>query len=202
MTRAEIEEIRGVTTSKGTLDVLLETGWIRPRGRRKAPGRPLTYGTTEGFLSHFGPRCARRSAGPRRAQRRRPHRRAAAGGLQRRRMPSDDPALREDEEPLSRATSTWTCSHRWSAPRNRRRLCPGRDASAWRSSGPPARRPSGCACFCRPWRIVSDQNRYLAASAAPLRTRRDFMGSLSIWHWMIVLAVGLLLFGGAARFPS
>ena len=54
VTRAEIEDIRGVTVSKGTLDVLLETGWIRPRGRRKAPGRPLTFGTTETFLSHFG----------------------------------------------------------------------------------------------------------------------------------------------------
>jgi segregation and condensation protein B len=54
VTRAEIEEIRGVSTAKGTLDVLLETGWVRPRGRRKAPGRPLTYGTTPEFLSHFG----------------------------------------------------------------------------------------------------------------------------------------------------
>ena len=54
VTRAEVEEIRGVTTSKGTLDVLLETGWIRPRGRRRAPGRPITYGTTEAFLVHFG----------------------------------------------------------------------------------------------------------------------------------------------------
>ena len=54
VTRAEIEEIRGVTTSKGTLDVLMETGWIRPRGRRRAPGKPVTYGTTEGFLIHFG----------------------------------------------------------------------------------------------------------------------------------------------------
>src|SRR6516225_8725406 len=54
VTRAEIEEIRGVVTSKGTLDVLLETGWIRPRGRRKTPGRPLTFGTTEQFLDHFG----------------------------------------------------------------------------------------------------------------------------------------------------
>ena len=54
VTRAEVEEIRGVTTSKGTLDVLLETGWIRPRGRRRAPGRPVTYGTTEAFLNHFG----------------------------------------------------------------------------------------------------------------------------------------------------
>jgi segregation and condensation protein B len=54
VTRAEIEEIRGISAAKGTLDVLLETGWIRPRGRRKAPGRPLTYGTTPEFLSHFG----------------------------------------------------------------------------------------------------------------------------------------------------
>ncbi|EJW12199.1 Segregation and condensation protein B [Rhodovulum sp. PH10] len=54
VTRAEIEDVRGVAVAKGTLDVLLETGWIRPRGRRKAPGRPLTYGTTDQFLSHFG----------------------------------------------------------------------------------------------------------------------------------------------------
>src|SRR5258706_7022892 len=54
VTRAEIEEVRGVTTSKGTLDVLLETGWIRPRGRRRAPGKPITYGTTNEFLVHFG----------------------------------------------------------------------------------------------------------------------------------------------------
>ena len=54
VTRAEIEEIRGVTTSVGTLDILLETGWIRLRGRRRAPGRPVTYGTAEAFLSHFG----------------------------------------------------------------------------------------------------------------------------------------------------
>lgn len=54
VTRAEIEEIRGVTTSGGTLDILLETGWARPRGRRRAPGKPITYGTTESFLNHFG----------------------------------------------------------------------------------------------------------------------------------------------------
>lgn len=54
VTRAEIEDIRGVSTSPGTLDVLMETGWIRPRGRRRAPGRPLTYGTTDDFLVHFG----------------------------------------------------------------------------------------------------------------------------------------------------
>ncbi len=54
VTRAEIEEIRGVSTSSGTLDILLETGWVRMRGRRRAPGRPVTYGTTDAFLEHFG----------------------------------------------------------------------------------------------------------------------------------------------------
>jgi segregation and condensation protein B len=54
VTRADIEDIRGVVTSKGTLDVLLETGWVRMRGRRRAPGRPITYGTSDAFLSHFG----------------------------------------------------------------------------------------------------------------------------------------------------
>jgi segregation and condensation protein B len=54
VTRAEIEDIRGVAISKGTLDLLLETGWVRLRGRRRVPGRPITYGTTETFLIHFG----------------------------------------------------------------------------------------------------------------------------------------------------
>lgn len=54
VTRAEIEEVRGVSISIGTLDVLMEVGWIRPRGRRRAPGKPITYGTTEAFLNHFG----------------------------------------------------------------------------------------------------------------------------------------------------
>jgi len=54
VTRAEIEDIRGVAISKGTMDVLIETGWVRLRGRRKAPGRPVTYGTTDTFLMHFG----------------------------------------------------------------------------------------------------------------------------------------------------
>jgi segregation and condensation protein B len=53
-TRAEIEEVRGVAVSRGTLDVLLETGWIRLRGRRRTPGRPVTFGTTPAFLDHFG----------------------------------------------------------------------------------------------------------------------------------------------------
>ena len=54
VTRAEIEEIRGVATAKGTLDMLMEIGWIRMRGRRRTPGRPVTYGTTEDFLEQFG----------------------------------------------------------------------------------------------------------------------------------------------------
>ncbi len=54
VTRAEIEEIRGVQTSRGTLDVLMEAGWVRFRGRRRTPGRPVTLGTTPRFLDHFG----------------------------------------------------------------------------------------------------------------------------------------------------
>lgn len=54
VSRAEVEAIRGVQISKGTLDVLMEAGWIRPAGRREAPGRPLTFATTKGFLDHFG----------------------------------------------------------------------------------------------------------------------------------------------------
>jgi segregation and condensation protein B len=53
-TRAEIEEVRGVATGRGTLDLLMEAGWVRMRGRRRTPGRPVTYGTTEAFLDHFG----------------------------------------------------------------------------------------------------------------------------------------------------
>jgi segregation and condensation protein B len=54
VTRADIEEVRGVAISRGTLDQLLEIGWIRLRGRRRTPGRPVTYGTTDAFLEHFG----------------------------------------------------------------------------------------------------------------------------------------------------
>ena len=54
VTRSDIEDVRGVTISKGTLDVLVETGWVRLRGRKRAPGRPVTYGTTDAFLQHFG----------------------------------------------------------------------------------------------------------------------------------------------------
>lgn len=54
ITRSEIEEIRGISLSRGTIDILLELEWIRPRGRRRTPGRPLTWGTSTGFLDHFG----------------------------------------------------------------------------------------------------------------------------------------------------
>jgi segregation and condensation protein B len=54
VTRAEVEEVRGVSLSRGTLETLLETGWVRLRGRRRTPGRPVTYGTTTAFLDHFG----------------------------------------------------------------------------------------------------------------------------------------------------
>jgi segregation and condensation protein B len=99
VTRAEVEEIRGVSTSKGTLDVLLETGWIRLRGRRKAPGRPVTYGTSEAFLSHFGLDALGDLPGLDELK---------GAGLVDAAMPadfavpvpSDDPALRDDEEPL------------------------------------------------------------------------------------------------------
>ena len=99
VTRAEIEEIRGVSAAKGTLDVLLETGWIRPRGRRKAPGRPLTYGTTADFLGHFGLEALGDLPGLDDLK---------GSGLFDGTLPagfdvpepSDDPALRPDEEPL------------------------------------------------------------------------------------------------------
>ena len=99
VTRAEIEDIRGVSTSKGSVDVLLQTSWIRPRGRRKAPGRPVTYGTTDLFLSHFGLDALDSLPGLEELK---------GSGLLDGRLPpgfsvpapSDDPALREDEDPL------------------------------------------------------------------------------------------------------
>jgi segregation and condensation protein B len=99
VTRAEIEEIRGVVTAAGTLDVLLKTGWIRPRGRRKAPGRPITYGTTEAFLSHFGLEEVGDLPGLEELK--------GAGMIEGNLppgfavpLPSDDSTLREDEDPL------------------------------------------------------------------------------------------------------
>ncbi|WP_298428268.1 SMC-Scp complex subunit ScpB, partial [Rhodoblastus sp.] len=99
VTRAEIEDIRGVALSRGTLDVLIETGWVRLRGRRRAPGRPVTYGTTEAFLLHFGLEQISDLPGLDELK---------AAGLFDGRLPKgfgvpqprDDAALMEDEEPL------------------------------------------------------------------------------------------------------
>jgi segregation and condensation protein B len=99
VTRAEIEDIRGVSISKGTLDVLLEAGWIRLRGRRRTPGRPVTFGTTRDFLDHFGLEGIDSLPGLAELK--------GAGLLDGMIPPSlslappnDDPDLHEDEEPL------------------------------------------------------------------------------------------------------
>ena len=101
VTRAEIEEVRGVETSKGTLDTLLETGWVRMRGRRRTPGRPVTYGTTPDFLDHFGLEDIRDLPGLDELK---------GAGLLSARMPSnfsvpvpsaDNDLLSDDEDPLT-----------------------------------------------------------------------------------------------------
>jgi segregation and condensation protein B len=101
VTRAELEDIRGVETAKGTIDLLMETGWIRIRGRRKTPGRPVTYGTTNEFLDHFGLEEVRDLPGIEELK---------GAGMLSARMPSnfampDIPAsldeLTEDEDPLT-----------------------------------------------------------------------------------------------------
>jgi segregation and condensation protein B len=100
-TRAEIEDIRGVETSKGTLDTLMETGWVKMRGRRRSPGRPVTYGTTPAFLDHFGLEELRDLPGIDELK---------GAGLLSSRMPSnfsmplppaDPDALGEEEDPLT-----------------------------------------------------------------------------------------------------
>jgi segregation and condensation protein B len=104
VTRAEIEDIRGVAISKGTLDVLVEAGWVRLRGRRRAPGRPITYGTSEAFLIHFGLEAIADLPGLDELK---------AAGLFDGRLPqgfgilqpSDDADLGPDEDPLEEAPS-------------------------------------------------------------------------------------------------
>lgn len=97
-TRAEIEDVRGVATGKGTLDLLMEAGWVRMRGRRRTPGRPVTYGTTDAFLDHFGLEALSDLPGLDELK---------GSGLLSGRLPPDlqiplpfDGALREDEDPL------------------------------------------------------------------------------------------------------
>jgi segregation and condensation protein B len=99
VTRAEIEAIRGVAVSKGALDVLMEAGWARMRGRRKAPGRPITYGTTPGFLVEFGLDAIADLPGLDELKGAGLFDGSLPAGFNVP-MPSDDPALREDEEPL------------------------------------------------------------------------------------------------------
>lgn len=101
VTRAEVEEIRGVSTGRGTLDLLMEAGWVRMRGRRRSPGRPVTYGTTEGFLDHFGLEALADLPGLEELK---------GAGLLSSRLPPNlqvplpfDGPLREDEEPLDPA---------------------------------------------------------------------------------------------------
>ena len=102
VTRAEIEDIRGVAVAKGTLDALLEAGFVRMRGRRKTPGRPITYGTTPAFLDHFGLDQLSDLPGLDELK--------GAGLIEGRvtkgfviPTPRDDDALREDEDPLEEA---------------------------------------------------------------------------------------------------
>jgi segregation and condensation protein B len=97
-TRAEIEEVRGVATGKGTLDLLMEAGWVRMRGRRRTPGRPVTYGTTPAFLDHFGLESLGDLPGLEELK---------GAGLLSSRLPPNmqmplpfDGALRDDEDPL------------------------------------------------------------------------------------------------------
>ena len=91
VTRAEIEDIRGVAMSKGTIDMLMEIGWVKIRGRKRTPGRPVTYGTTEAFLVQFGLESVEPSAG--------------RGRTQGRGLPGSDPAVG-----LRRAQSVATSS--------------------------------------------------------------------------------------------
>ena len=134
VTRAEIEEIRGVATSKGTLDLLLETGWVRLRGRRRAPGRPVTYGTTPAFLDHFGLDAVGDLPGLEELK--------GAGFIEGRvpsglsvPVPSDDDALREDEDPLDGRPPP-AAGH-------------GRDRRRPRRNEPEARLGPGTASGCR-----------------------------------------------------
>lgn len=99
VTRAEIEEIRGVSTNKGTLDVLLAAGWVRMRGRRRSPGRPVTYGTSETFLVHFGLDSIQDLPGLEELRGTGLIDARVSAGLTVP-LPSDDAGLKDDEDPL------------------------------------------------------------------------------------------------------
>ena len=120
VTRAEIEEIRGVSTSKGTLDTLIEAGWARLRGRRRTPGRPVTYGTTPAFLDHFGLEQISDLPGLEELEGARASSRARIPPGMSIPSPSDDETLHEDEEPLDDGDLFIATAHRG------RRRCGGR----------------------------------------------------------------------------
>lgn len=137
VTRAEIEDIRGVAISKGTLDLLLETGWVRLRGRRRVPGRPITYGTTESFLIHFGLEAIGDLPGLEELK---------GAGLFDGRLPqgfgvpqpSDGVELADDEDPLEDEV-----------PSNSVTLESAAEASAWSSDLEPAEEAAQTAEDCR-----------------------------------------------------
>ena len=193
VTRAEIEDIRGISAAKGTIDVLLETGWIRPRGRRKAPGPSADLRHHRGVPVAFRARGAVRPAGTRRAQGLGPARRAAAGrlrgagavrrsGAARRRgsaragRPRSRPRAAAGTEPArNKARSSrgpecafdrTTCDQR----AIRSRLC-RRDAIAVvyrsRQTARSGARPIGRSpCFCRARSLISGENRGRVARRA------------------------------------
>ena len=203
VTRAEIEEIRGVITSKGTLDVLLETGWIRPRGRRKTPGRPLTFGTTEAFLSHFGLEALGDLPGLEELK---------GTGLLDSRLPSgfSVPTPSDDRGAARRRGSAGARRHLELLLAPAAEPEEGSEGS-WSRSLPPARLrqtrtlmvavirsrdsdlPRRKSLFLPPPGLVSGQSDGPAIRPCVWRSCR--MGSLSIWHWIVVIAVVLLLFG-------
>ena len=170
VTRAEIEQVRGVGLSKGTLDLLFEQNWIRPMGRRRAPGKPVTWGTTDFFLEHFGLPALDDLPGQEEMK--------AAGLLDPRAQP---PIFRPEEPDLPLEAG---------GGRGRRAL--GRPTRAG-PLGPNTAlfdRLPGLPRGCHNHRHDADRKRFW---------EHFHMGSFSLWHWLIVLAVVLLLFGGRGK---
>ena len=200
VTRAEIEEIRGVITSKGTLDVLLETGWIRPRGRRKTPGRPLTFGTTEAFLSQFSLEALGDLPGLEELK---------GTGLLDSRLPSgfSVPTPSDDRGAARGRGSAGGRRHPGTAAgagrrarRGRRKLVPKAQPAILASRrltiaiirSRDSDLPRHGSLFLTP---PGPTFRQSLAGCRPSLLEGCRMGSLSIWHWIVVIAVVLLLFG-------
>ena len=167
VTRTEIEQVRGVGLSKGTLDLLFEQNWIKPMGRRRAPGRPVTWGTTDFFLEHFGLPSLDDLPGQEELK--------AAGLLDARSQPPifrpeepDLPLEAGDDEADEPLAATNRALSRYTALFDR---LPGL--------------LGGCHN-----QVDADCKRFW---------EHFHMGSFSVWHWLIVLAVVLLLFGGRGK---